>query len=147
MAVQSFTPPAVAARGGAATGWLYGPTIDLLLGAGVIYIVTLPLVVGLQRSGQLNAWPIIVTALISLFLGGPHYGATILRVYDRREDRQRYAVFAIWVTAAIAALFVGGLHSILLGSILVTVYACWNPWHFSGQNYGVALMFLRRRGI
>jgi tetratricopeptide (TPR) repeat protein len=29
----------------------------------------------------------------------------------------------------------------------VTVYLTWSPWHFSGQNYGLALMFARRRGI
>ncbi len=40
-----------------------------------------------------------------------------------------------------------GLKSALIGSFLVTLYATWSPWHFSGQNYSVALMFLRRRGV
>jgi tetratricopeptide (TPR) repeat protein len=34
-----------------------------------------------------------------------------------------------------------------LGSALITLYITWSPWHFAGQNYGLALMFLRRRGV
>jgi hypothetical protein len=29
----------------------------------------------------------------------------------------------------------------------VTLYLLWSPWHYSGQNYGLMLMFLGRRGI
>lgn len=140
-------PGAIARRGDAAATWLYGPTIDLLLGAGVAYLVAVPLLVVLDHRGLMGSWPVTTTALLSLFVAGPHYGATILRVYDRREDRQHYALFAIWATAVLAGLFVVGLHHILVGSILVTLYLTWSPWHFSGQNYGLSLMFLRRRGV
>jgi tetratricopeptide (TPR) repeat protein len=27
------------------------------------------------------------------------------------------------------------------------VYLTWSPWHYTGQNYGIALLFLRRRGV
>jgi hypothetical protein len=147
MTAQSYAPPAAAIRPGAAAGWLYGPAIDLLIGAGGIYLVMVPLLIGLDQRGLMTSWPIVAVTLLSLFISGPHYGATILRVYDRREDRRQYALFAIWATAALVALFVAGLHSVLLGSFLVTLYVTWNPWHFSGQNYGISLMFLRRRGV
>jgi hypothetical protein len=39
------------------------------------------------------------------------------------------------------------LHSHWLGSLLVTLYFSWSPWHFAGQNYGLGLMFLRRRQV
>ncbi len=29
----------------------------------------------------------------------------------------------------------------------ITIYLTWSPWHYSGQNYGIALMMLRRRGV
>jgi hypothetical protein len=132
---------------GVAARWLHGPAIDLLIGAGGIYLITVPLLIALGRSGVMTAWPIAAVSLLALFISGPHYGATILRVYDRRDDRRQYALFAIWATAALAVLFVAGLHYAALGSFLVTLYATWNPWHFSGQNYGISLMFLRRRGI
>jgi tetratricopeptide (TPR) repeat protein len=28
----------------------------------------------------------------------------------------------------------------------VTLYLTWSPWHYTGQNYGIAVMFLRRNG-
>jgi tetratricopeptide (TPR) repeat protein len=34
-----------------------------------------------------------------------------------------------------------------LGSLVLTVYITWSPWHYTGQNYGLAVMFLRRRGV
>jgi hypothetical protein len=42
---------------------------------------------------------------------------------------------------------VAGLHWALLGSLLLTAYATWSPWHFSGQNYGLSLMLMGRRGV
>ena len=31
--------------------------------------------------------------------------------------------------------------------MLFTIYLTWSPWHYTGQNYGIALMLLARRGI
>src|SRR5262245_39256392 len=77
----------------------------------------------------------------------PHYGATLLRVYGRRSDRQRYAFFAVWVTLAVWAVFVAGVYERTIGSLLITLYLTWSPWHYTGQNYGLAVLFLRRRGV
>ncbi|HKJ23311.1 MAG TPA: tetratricopeptide repeat protein, partial [Myxococcota bacterium] len=62
-------------------------------------------------------------------------------------DRRAYAVFTIHLTAVLAGLFVASLYNPLLGSLLFTLYLTWSPWHYSGQNYGLAVMFLRRRGV
>ena len=51
------------------------------------------------------------------------------------------------MTAALVALFGVSLYDRFLGSVLLTVYVTWSPWHFSGQNYGLSVMYLRRRGI
>jgi tetratricopeptide (TPR) repeat protein len=85
--------------------------------------------------------------LILLVSGTPHYGATLLRVYEKREDLQRYRIFALWATAVIGAWFLAALRWEVLGSLLLTLMLTWSPWHYTGQNYGIALMFLRRRGV
>jgi hypothetical protein len=132
---------------GAGAGWLYGPSVDLLLGAGGVYLFSVPLLVLLGRGAELETWSVALAAIFAIFISGSHYGATILRVYELREDRRKYALFAVWATLALCALFVLGLNSVLVGSLLITLYATWSPCHFAGQNYGVSLMFLRRRGI
>jgi len=134
---------APAAAGGSGP-WLLGPWRDYLFGYGLVYILSIP-VLWLVADAPAGGWW-IAPALAFVF-SVPHYGATLLRVYERREDRRKYTVFAVWATLALAALFLAGLHSKWVGSLLFTVYLTWGPWHFSGQNYGLGLMHLRRSGI
>jgi len=126
--------------------WLFGPVPDLLLGCGLGYVLLLAafLAAGVERS---SVAALGVVPLISILTGTPHYGATLLRVYETRAERRKYAFFAVWVTAFVWALFYFGLYSALLGSLLLTLYLSWSPWHYTGQNYGIAVMFLRRRGV
>jgi hypothetical protein len=145
MVSHVHTPPTAAA--GTGGGWLYRPSVDLLLGAGVGYIVSVPLLAICSEVWGIGQWSLPLFAFFTLLISGPHYGATILRVYEHRRDRRRYAIFAVWATLVLCALFVLGLHNVLVGSLLVTLYTSWSPWHFSGQNYGIALTFLRRRGV
>ena len=126
--------------------WLYGPAADLLLGCGLLYAFFF--VLQALDGAAMRAWlPALLLPFLTLVLGAPHYGATLLRVYERAEERRRYAFFSVWATLAIAALYVASLRSFALGSLLVTLYFTWSPWHYSGQNYGVAVLFLRRRGV
>lgn len=69
-----------------------------------------------------------------------------MRVYEQRADRQRYVFFTVYVTLALIGALAAALRSPLLGSALITLYISWSPWHFSGQNYGLAVMFLGRSG-
>jgi tetratricopeptide (TPR) repeat protein len=126
--------------------WLFGPVPDLLLGCGLGYVAIFLLQI--FDPALLRSWiPAGAAPLVILVSGTPHYGATLLRVYERAEDRRAYALFTVWATLAIAGLFFAGLASAWIGSVLLTVYLSWSPWHYSGQNYGVALMFLGRRGV
>ena len=70
-----------------------------------------------------------------------------MRVYEHRADRRAYFLFS--VVATILLLIVAGvaLFRPWLGSVLATVYLSWSSWHYTGQNYGIAVMFLRRRGV
>jgi hypothetical protein len=126
--------------------WLFGGWSDLLLGCGLLYAA---LFAGLLVFGkQLRlAQPEIAFSLAFLAVSIPHYGATLLRVYERARDRRAYAVFSVWITLALAGAFVGALYSPALGTFLATLYFTWSPWHYTGQNYGLAVMFLRRSGV
>ncbi|MCZ6463397.1 MAG: tetratricopeptide repeat protein [Proteobacteria bacterium] len=130
----------------AGSPWLHGPVSDLLLGGGLIYIPIL--LVLLFAGAQIqSALSLSLMPLVALAFSTPHLGATLLRVYERVEDRRAYRLFAFHATVLIAALFGVGLYHSLVGSILITLYLTVVPWHFTGQNYGIALMSLRRRGV
>lgn len=138
----AHTPAADRAR-----PWLYGPRCDLFLGYGLAYLLSVPLLLmltGRSGAGERSLW---VTTVLVLFFSTPHYGATLLRVYENRKERRAYAFFTVWASAVLFGLFVLGLHSPWVGSILLTAYVVWGIWHFSAQNYGIAVMYLRRRDL
>jgi len=126
--------------------WLHGPASDLLLGCGGLYAVYF--LAALFAGSEIRAFaPETLLPLGALILGAPHYGATLLRVYARSQDRREYHFFATWASLAIALFFVVGVYDVTVGSWLLTLYLSWVPWHYSGQNYGIASMFLGRRGV
>jgi tetratricopeptide (TPR) repeat protein len=43
-------------------------------------------------------------------------------------------------------VFVAGVYHELVGTLMLTVYLTWSPWHYTGQNYGIAVMFIQRTG-
>jgi tetratricopeptide (TPR) repeat protein len=126
--------------------WLFGPLPDLLLGCGLGYAALFVLfsLAGTQTQGSLY---VALVPLISILTGTPHYGATLIRVYEQRSERKAYAFFAFHATAVVWAIFYVSLYQPLVGSLLLTLYLSWSPWHYTGQNYGIALMFLRRAGV
>lgn len=141
------------AQGSGASGessgspWLFGPAADLLLGYGLGYLLTVPLLLLLVAQQTLSVWPQWLAVGFALFVSYPHYGATILRAYEKREERRKYFLFTVHASIALAILLVVGTRSPFVGSLLFTIYASWSPWHFAGQNYGLALMSLRRDGV
>jgi hypothetical protein len=137
---------ATAAASPAASRWLWGPVPDLVLGCGLGYIAIF-VALALAGPGIRALLPLGMLPIVSVFAGTPHYGATLLRVYEQRSERRAYAFFTVYLTAVVWALYVAGLYYAVLGSILLSVYLTWSPWHYTGQNYGIALLFLRRRGI
>jgi hypothetical protein len=124
--------------------WMFGAVPDLLLGCGIGYallaggLALLPV-----EPSDLLRWGTLATFVT----GMPHYGATLLRVYEDPLDRRKYAFFTLWASLAVWLAFVAGVYAPLIGSLMATVYVTWSPWHYTGQNYGLAVLFLRRRGV
>jgi tetratricopeptide (TPR) repeat protein len=128
----------------AASVWLYGPWLDLVVGCGA-WSVPLLLLSYFSIASSARAWSVAFYGL-ALFFNYPHYMATIYRAYHRVEDVQKYRVFTVYTTALI--LLTGLLSHFWLGILpwIFTIYLTWSPWHYSGQNYGLFMMFARRAG-
>lgn len=125
--------------------WLYGPWTDLLLGCGLLYL-GISIVAAGFGSGFSASLPDTLAPLIILLVSMPHYGATLVRVYEHREARRRYVIFSVYLTAALVLLFFYGIFDAGFASLMATLYLTWSPWHYTGQNYGIGVMLLRRRG-
>jgi len=124
--------------------WVFGPVPDLLLGCGVGYALFISLAGFLPFSLESFG---AVGLIATLMIAAPHYGATLVRVYGSASDRRKYRLFTVYLSGLVWLWFVAGLYDIALGSAMITLYFTWSPWHYTGQNYGLAVMFLRRRGV
>jgi tetratricopeptide (TPR) repeat protein len=96
-------------------------------------------------ASSTRAWSVAFYGL-ALFFNYPHYMATIYRAYHRVEDFEKYRIFTLYTTALI--LLTALLAHFWMGILpwIFTIYLTWSPWHYSGQNYGLFMMFARRAG-
>src|SRR3984957_14090291 len=127
-----------------ASPWIYNPWLDLIVGCGA-WSAPLLLISYLSLSSSTRLWSVAFYAL-ALFFNYPHYMATIYRAYHRAEDFEKYRIFTVHITALVLlTLFLSHFWIRLLPWIF-TIYLTWSPWHYSGQNYGLFMMFARRAG-
>jgi Flp pilus assembly protein TadD len=129
---------------GAAGPWIYRPWLDLLVGCGAWSAPLLAIATWLTGS-HAHGWA-IGFYLLALIFNYPHFMATIYRAYHTREDFEKYKFFTLHLTLLLV------LTGILLHASyrwvpwVFTLYICWSPWHYTGQNYGIMMMFARRAG-
>ncbi len=100
----SLSPSAAGPRPGAPGGpsvWLYGRGVDLLLGYGLGYLIAVPLLLAWGSLVSPEGRYLWVGSAVGMVTATPHYGATLLRVYEERSERRKYAIFSVWITAAL----------------------------------------------
>src|ERR1700723_3486193 len=133
------TPP----DGASGSPWIYRPWVDLLIGCG-----------GCSAPLLLAAWVAASHArqwsfafyFLALIFNYPHFMATIYRAYRTREEFQKYRIFTLHITVLIALTAILAHADFRLVPWVFTLYINWSPWHYSGQNYGLLMMFARRSG-
>ena len=76
----------------------------------------------------------------------PHFMATIYRAYHTRGNFEKYKILTLHVTLLVVLTGVLLHASYRLLPWVFTLYICWSPWHYTGQNYGLLMMFARRSG-
>ena len=125
--------------------WIYRPSLDLLVGCGAWSLPLLLLAYPFRDSGVVVLSGAFYT--LALLCNYPHYMATIYRAYHTREDFQQYRTFTIHITGLVLAtmLLTHGMPRLL--PWIFTLYLTWSPWHYMGQNFGLAMMFARRNGV
>jgi len=124
--------------------WIYNPALDLIVGCGAW---SAPLLLFAYSAGIANtlAWSIAFYGL-ALFFNYPHYMATLYRAYHTAEDFHKYRIFTVHITALVALTLVLSHFWFRALPWIFTLYLTWSPWHYSGQNYGLFMMFVRRAG-
>ncbi|HEU4391786.1 MAG TPA: hypothetical protein VFV34_28630, partial [Blastocatellia bacterium] len=124
--------------------WLYTPTLDLTVGCGAWSVPLL--LIGFWLSSSSNYAASVVFYALALISNYPHYSATLYRAYRTKADFNKYRVFTLHLTLLLIAAGVLTHWSYSLLPWVFTIYISWSPWHYTGQNFGLAMMFARRGG-
>ena len=122
--------------------WIYAPWLDLIVGCGA-WSGPLLLLAYVSATSNTLTWSVAFYVL-ALFFNYPHYMATVYRAYHRFEDFNKYRIFTVHTTALIVATGVVSHFWFRALPFIFTLYLTWSPWHYSGQNYGILMMFARR---
>ncbi len=144
--LSTATPPAAPAdRIAAASPWIYRPWIDLLVGCGA-WSAPLLLLAFFAASAHARAWTLgfYFLALLSNY---PHFMATIYRAYHTHSEFAKYRIFTVHIALLLAATGIVAHLWYPLLPVIFTLYICWSPWHYTGQNFGLLMMFARRSGL
>jgi tetratricopeptide (TPR) repeat protein len=125
--------------------WIYKPWVDLLIGCGA-WSGPLLVLTGYVASSHTSSWS-FVFYLLALLCNYPHFMATIYRAYHRYDEFTKYRFFTVHVLLLLALAGVLAHVWYPLLPWIFTLYICWSPWHYTGQNYGLMMMFARRAGL
>lgn len=125
--------------------WIYGPWLDLLVGCGA-WSAPLLLLAAYVSNSKASAWS-FAFYLLALLFNYPHFMATVYRAYHSYGEFQKYRVFTLYLALLLA--FAGVLAHLWTPLLpwIFTLYICWSPWHYTGQNFGLLMMFARRAGL
>lgn len=137
-------PNSAASAKVAASPWIYGPWLDLIVGCGAWSAPLLAVAMWLTPANT-HGWA-VGFYLLAIIFNYPHFMATIYRAYHTREDFEKYKLFTLHITLLLVLTGVLLHASYRLLPWIFTLYICWSPWHYTGQNYGLMMMFVRRGG-
>lgn len=147
----TITPPERQSSGGSAPHsapqrpWIYGPWTDFTIGCGA-WSAPLLLAGAYVAKSQNHAWSFAFYFLALLF-NYPHFMATVYRAYHTQSEFAKYRVFTLHVALLLAAAgAIAHLWYPLLPWIF-SLYIFWSPWHYTGQNFGLLMIFARRAGL
>ncbi len=125
--------------------WIYRPWIDLTVGCGA-WSAPLLLAGFYFANSYERGWS-VAFYFLALLSNYPHFMATVYRAYHTRDEFEKYRIYTVHVALLLA--LAGVLTHVWYGLLpwIFTLYICWSPWHYTGQNFGLLMMFARRAGV
>ena len=99
------------------------------------------------HSGTRSELVIALGMQLSWFVNWPHFSATLYRLYQSREHVAQYPKTARLLPPLIlVGVALGFVLPDTFAPLWVKVFLIWSPYHFSGQSFGISMLYARRAG-
>lgn len=97
---------------------------------------------------QVSSNALFMASLLSWFVNFPHFAATNYQLYQSKENLKRYPFTAIILPFLIfAGIIICFLSPVGLTPLIVKLFIVWSPFHYTGQNLGITMIYARRANI
>jgi hypothetical protein len=129
------------------SGALANPILDFLIGASFLSVL---LFFFFKSCSFLEKWPAVLAIpfYVNFVCNQPHYAATYYRVYRRWEDIKTYSLETIVAPIVLLAASVAAIAMpVLVAPWFCKLYLLTSGYHYSGQNYGLSLIYSEKSGL
>ncbi len=105
-------------------------------------------VLWLANANARTSTVIALGASLVWIINYPHFSATSYRLYRSQRNINQYPLTAYAVPVMLVAGAVLSLQSpAVIAPFFVKFFQIWSPYHFSGQTFGIGMLYARRAGI
>lgn len=110
--------------------------------------IALYIVLSLLGANARTSTVISLGATLVWIINYPHFSATSYRLYRSPEHIRQYPLTAYAVPVLLLAGAVLALQSpAVVAPFFVKFFQIWSPYHFSGQTFGLGMLYARRAGL
>ena len=127
--------------------WIVNPWVDLFA---VVSLLAFAVFLAFYLSGYRQRTDLVVTAayLLQVVCNWPHFAASYVRLYSSWQNVREYASVAVyWPVVLVGAVIGTLLYPDLVGPWFAKTFLLWAGHHYSGQTYGIALIYCRKYGF
>ncbi len=125
--------------------YFVNPLIDFLFIGGLSIITFILMMIFLQD--QEYAMILTVAAALTWICNNPHFAATTYRLYKTKENMMQFPFTSFVVPFIVLAATYAALgFPKTVAPFFIKFYFIWSPFHFSGQSFGVSMVYAKRAG-